>query len=390
SKEKNSFYSQKHLRLILDNISDAVITIDSKGIIESFNPSAERIFGYDCDEVIGKNISTLIASIHHTELSKFLKNPARIGQPTTIGDKKEINAIHKDKNTFPIEIGINATEEDDNIIIICVIRDITEQKKSDEDIMKYTDRLEWAHYEMLRAKDEAEKANQSKSAFLANMSHEIRTPLNAVMGMTELLMNTELTEKQDNYANKIYNSSEMLLALINDILDISKIEAGEMSLEEIPYSITKLIDEVYSILSPKIQQNKIDFSVNYDKNIHSDVKIDPLRFKQILINLAGNAVKFTSQGYVKIDVTAVKETKSSVTYLFEVKDSGIGIAKDKLKSIFDKFAQADVSTVRQFGGTGLGLAICKQLVELMQGSLGVRSDIGKGSVFWFKIKLNKQ
>ncbi len=236
----------------------------------------------------------------------------------------------------------------------------------------------------------ANEANQAKSAFLATMSHEIRTPLNGVVGMSELLLNTSMTDKQKRYASTINNSADVLLGIIGDILDFSKIEAGEMEINPVAINLYRAVKEMMSVMTGTAEENNVEFIFKYDPNIPPFVMLDPVRIKQMILNIAGNAIKFTENGYVIISVYTKKCDKHGNTILrFEIEDNGIGITKDKQDKIFDNFTQADNSTTRQYGGTGLGLAICKKLIELMDGKIGVESDIGSGSTFWFEIPVRE-
>ena len=253
-----------------------------------------------------------------------------------------------------------------------------------------TDRLNQNNAELAVARDAANRAAESKSAFLANMSHEIRTPLNGILGMIKILMRTHLTPDQSRFANTVLNSANALLTILNDILDFSKIEAGKMNFESIDFDLADVVEEIVQLLSERAHEKKLDFFSWIDPDVCTRIKADPNRIRQVILNLSANAIKFTEKGEVIIRVENVSETASRTRLRISVIDTGIGIAKEAQTRLFGAFEQADSTTSRRYGGTGLGLAISKKIVQLLDGKIGLDSEHGRGSTFWFEVDLPKQ
>lgn len=374
-------------KAILNTVVDGIITIDTSGTIERFNPSAERIFGYEEEEVIGKNISILMPEPFNPVQDRYIYNDFFTANTDVINARREVRARRKDGSEFPMELGVSAFESGRRKMFVASIRDITEIKDTQEKIARYADEMEWQNMALQTAREQAEKANHAKSDFLATMSHEIRTPMNGIIGVSDLLECTELTEKQERYVKTIQSSGELLLVIINDVLDFSKIEAGEMALESTPFVMKDILIEIIRMLSSRAIENDVELAIRYPEEIPARLIGDSVRFRQILINLVSNAIKFSKKGYVLINIEQVKHDEKTISLRFEVIDTGIGISKEQQAHIFERFSQADSSTTRKYGGTGLGLAICRSLIALMNGRIGVESEVGKGSKFWFEVTL---
>ncbi|MBU0985867.1 MAG: PAS domain S-box protein [Proteobacteria bacterium] len=386
---------EARLRAIVDTAADGIITITEQAIVQSFNPAAENIFGYPAAEVIGKNVKMLMPEPYHSQHDTYLKNYFNTGKAKIIGIGREVMGRRKDGTAFPMYLAVSDMHLDDRRMFTGILRDITAIKQAEKDLQ--------------RAKEDAEAASRAKSEFLASMSHEIRTPMNAIIGMADLLWETLLTAEQQEYVQLFRSAGENLLGIINDILDISKVEAGKIELETVDFDLREVMDKTCGILALRAHAKGLELTCHIMPDVPIHLKGDPIRLRQILVNLIGNAVKFTAKGEVVTKVMLADKTKQKADIeksrispanpanegtefelLFSVSDTGIGIKKEKFKSIFEHFTQADSSTTREFGGTGLGLTISKRLVEMMDGNIWVESSLGSGSTFFFTAKLEKQ
>ncbi len=272
---------------------------------------------------------------------------------------------------------------------IAIIRNITVRRRNERKLKEYAQQLERKNEELHSALVTAREATELKSQFLANMSHEIRTPMNGVVGMTSFLLETALTAEQQEYAESIRRSADALLTLINDILDLAKIESGKLRIDRVPFSVEALVEETTSVLAFEARAKGLEFVCTILPGLNRPVAGDPGRLRQVLTNLVGNAIKFTEEGRIHVNVELLNEVTSGVLVRFTVKDTGIGILPDQKNRLFQSFTQGDGSSTRRYGGTGLGLAISKQLVELLGGEIGVESEPGRGSRFWFTANFGK-
>jgi len=378
---------------IVMHSAHAVITANPDGIITSFNPAAERMLGYKAEELVGKHTPAIIHDLGEVaaranQLSRQYKDKVEPGFDAFVYEARkgidsqiEWTYIRKNGSRFPVSLAVTAITNDQGDITgyLGVAVDISELKYAMAE-------LKSTHKQLL---DAANETSRMKSQFLANMSHEIRTPMNGVLGMAELLGDTDLTDTQREYIGIIQQSGNALLAIINDILDSAKIESGRIDLQETPFNIADVLKGVMQTVSPTAIKKNIRLSSEVDSRITSNVVGDPGRLRQVLLNLASNAVKFTNQGEVALKVSLLSEDEEVYRLNFKVQDSGIGINPDSIAHIFQPFTQADNTNKRLYGGTGLGLTISSQIVQAMGGSIRVESREKEGSEFWFDLTLMK-
>jgi len=385
-------------RELANSLPQTVFEIDSEGVLTFANRTALDTFGYSTEEV--KRGVDALAMIAPGERSRASEDISRALRGEILGS--EYTVLRKDGSAFPALIHVGPVQQDGRILgVRGILIDVSDLKATEERLQRAKEEAETVNAELEATNKQleeaiaranvmamaAEVANCTKSQFLANMSHEIRTPINGVIGFSNLLLDTELSPEQRDYAEAVRDSAEILLKLINDILEFSKLEAKKMALEQIPFDLRTTVEGVAELLSLRAREKGLEFEVRFAPDTPRRVVGDPGRVRQVLINLAGNALKFTEKGFVLIDVGWQPLAEGQAVFRFAVEDSGIGISEEKLEFIFEKFTQADASMTRRYGGTGLGLAISKQIVEFMGGTIGVTSNLGRGSTFWFTIPL---
>jgi len=368
------------VRLLLDSIPEAVYGIDLQGNCTFCSPSCLGLLGYQgASELLGKNMHDLI---HHTrpEGTPYPMEECHIYEAFRRGHgthRDDEVLWRRDGTSFPAEYWSHPLHRDGNVMgTVVTFVNITERKQAEQFLRE--------------AREAAEAANRAKGDFLANMSHEIRTPMNGVIGMTELALDTELTPEQRGYLNLVKSSAESLLVLLNDILDFSKIEAGRLDVETIDFNLRDSLDDTMKAVSLRAHEKGLELACHILPDVPDALRGDPTRLRQIVINLIGNAIKFTSQGEVVMRVETEQETGDEAILHFSVSDTGLGIPLEKQASIFEAFTQADNSTTRKYGGTGLGLSICLRLVEMMGGRMWLESEPGRGSTFHFSVRFQLQ
>lgn len=383
-----STHESRYARSLIEASLDPLVTISTEGKITDMNEATANITGISREKLTGTDFFD-----YFTEPQKAREVYQEVFANGSVADSP-LTLRHKNgKLTDVLFNGSIYKDGRGNVLgVVIVARDVTDQKRIATELTEAKVAAELATAIAEEAKRKAERATliaedavKAKQQFLSNMSHEIRTPMNAIIGFTKVVLKTELSEKQKEYLEAIKTSGDALIVLINDILDLAKVDAGKMTFEQTPFKLASSLSAMLHLFEPKIQEKNLTLVKEYDKNIPRVLIGDPVRLHQIIMNLVSNAVKFTSTGKITVKVRLQKEEEGKVQIEFSISDTGIGISKNKIEHIFENFQQATSGTSRLYGGTGLGLAIVKQLVEGQGGSIRVNSELGEGSVFSFSL-----
>ena len=356
-----------YLDTLLQSVPVAIAVIDRARRIRNLNRQFTVLFGYESNEAVGRPLDELVVPENQRAASREMEQRVWQGETVTADTER----LHRDGRLIPVRLSAAYAQDATGEVVIVRYEDITQRKRAEAAIRE--------------ARDVAERAAHARSAFLANMSHEIRTPMNAVLGFVELVLDTELSVEQRRALELVRSSSEALLTILNDILDYSKIEAEHLELETIPFDLPKVVHATANLLAVRAREKHLELTVDVTPDVPHLVRGDPTRVRQVLMNLIGNAIKFTEQGEVAVSAVVAGGDTNRASVRFRVCDTGIGISEDQLASIFREFSQADASMTRRYGGTGLGLAISQKLVALMGGELTVTSEVGRGSEFGFTL-----
>lgn len=375
---------ESYLQSILDSSTDAIIIIDINGIIEVFNKGAENLLGYREEDVIGKNISIMVPEPDKSKHDDYLKNYVGVNKSQIIGRDRELKAIRKDGSTVSVELGVSSFKTKNRVLLVGIAHDITERKRMENQLTDYTERLQIQNFELMKAKNEAESANQLKTEFLSNMSHELRTPMHAIIGFSkygiENVSSLNCDEHQENLTD-ICESAEALLILLNDLLDLAKLEAGKAHYSLKSNDIVNIVSSIEKELQPLMQEKELKLKLDSSEQ-QNLVECDANKLAQVIRNLLNNAIKFTDVNST-ITITITRE-KATDFMLFSIRDEGAGIPEDELESVFDKFVQSS-KTRTGAGGTGLGLAICKEIIHHHGGRIWAENEEKGGARFSFML-----
>jgi len=368
--------NEERFRSLIEHGSDVITILDAEGVIRYESPSVERLLDRRAESLLGEKASRYV---HPDDLQAVAAAFGRAldGYAASV----ECRIPRRDGSWCDVEaVFTNLLDHPAVGGIVVNWRDIGERKRAEEERARYV-------HELARARDQALASTRAKSMFLANMSHEVRTPMNVIIGMTDMVLDTELALEQRANLERVRAAAIGLLAIINDILDASKIEAGKMTVEAVDMDLRRTIEEAAGLLVPAATAKGLALTCMIAPDVPAQLMGDPVRVRQTLVNLVGNAVKFTDAGAITVEARVLRRASSHVVVRVSVTDTGIGIPPERQAGLFESFAQGDDSTTRVYGGTGLGLAICRQLVTLMGGHMGVESQPGRGSTFWFELTM---
>jgi PAS domain S-box-containing protein len=371
--EQSLIESSEKLRAIIAASPAAITALDAEGTVQIWNPAAEKMYGWTADEVIGHKLPIVPGESH----LQFLAFRERLLSGESI-EPFEASRNHKDGSVLHSLVSLAPLRHSDGGVFgtLSIQLNITRRKLAEEALRQKT-------LELQIAKEAAEAATRAKSDFVANMSHEIRTPMNGILGMTELALSTDLSPEQREFLGLVKSSAESLMTTINDILDYSKIEAGKLILDPVRFELRETLHDTMKVMAITARQKGLALAWHVQSSIPTTLVGDFCRLRQVIVNLVGNAIKFTSEGEVVLSVSIAERSEQDLTLKFAVRDTGVGITRDKQETIFHAFEQADSSTARKYGGTGLGLAICMRILDLMGGRIWVESSPGEGSTFHF-------
>jgi PAS domain S-box-containing protein len=380
---------ERQTQAILHNTVDGILTIDMRGTLQTTNRAGETIFGYVAEEIIGHNVKMLMPEPFRGEHDNYLKNYKSTGDGRTIGISREVVGRRKDGSTFPMELAVSEISHGGERRFIGIVRDISHRKREEEQLELHRQYLEKMVEErtakLTQAMQAAQAANEAKSQFLASMSHELRTPLNAVLGFSQLMgTDTELPEENRALAEEIERAGRRLLALVEDVLDLSRIDSGNLEISPQPIAVNAVLPECFNMLRAKAQEAGVELIEDGGEAGEATINVDPLRLRQAINNLMSNAIKYNrSGGQVRL-----KCSFSGEVVRIAVSDTGTGISADKQERLFTSFDRLGIEA-GTIAGTGIGLVVTKRIVEAMGGTLGFESVVGNGSTFWMEFPLSR-